>query len=87
MSDNEHFLRWHTEATAILDWLEQLAGRARALGPPPPSSDTAAGIDAKIKLWKRCGFTPMAPGFPAPWESKASLLSDHLRRMPEDFLR
>jgi hypothetical protein len=28
MTVNEPFLRWHTEATAILDSLEQLADRA-----------------------------------------------------------
>jgi hypothetical protein len=40
-----------------------------------------------VKLWQRCQFTPLAPGSPAPWESKASLLFDQLRRAQADFLR
>src|SRR5262245_49846476 len=87
MSQTGPFQKWLANVTELFDFLEQAAGRARTVGPPPPADDAALRVDALVNLWQRCQFSPLASGSPAPWESKASLLSDHLRRAPVDFLR
>jgi hypothetical protein len=84
---NDAFQKWHKEATELLDLLESLPGRCRALGSPPSSSDAAGRIDALATLWLRCQFLPLGANASPPWDSRASVLSYALARAPEEFLR
>jgi hypothetical protein len=79
--------RWLVEANALLDFLESGIGRIRRLGSPPPSEDAGQRAEALTTLWKRCSFTCIEPGKPAPWEAKQSFLEGQARMLPGELLQ
>jgi hypothetical protein len=79
--------RWLAEANELLDFFEFGIGRIRRLGSPPPSDDSGQRAEMLTTLWKRCRFTCIEPGKPAPWEAKQSFLEGQAKMLPGELLQ